>query len=177
MKGIISFEDLASWTAPPGYDLRLDGRILQPAEAAAAAGRGEILEVFLNGARIGRIRPPTPDDGHLAENIDVLGDLAHEARRNNGKDSVNWLDESKRHFWCPECAKRQSKPGGFAAWVSAGRRIAIYAICRRCVTRRDLCQRLGEEEVMKRIINQTERRLVEHYPHLATNLDSGYFES
>ena len=166
---LIDSDDLKTMTIAPGCSLRRpNGEQIQPSQVLAYSMQGEVIELYKGNKNVGRIRPPN-------QNTDCMGEMIERGRHDNFKSAVNWIDFERKRFWCPVCAKNQSKPGMVSAWVQEGREICLYAICKRCVTQGMRLQELGDMAGMQRLVDLAERQLAGRYPHIASNLSANYF--
>ncbi len=102
-----------------------------------------------------------------------------EAQREKFINAVNWIDQSKGRFWCAICAKDQSHPVFFSAWIGPEPEctpICYHAVCKRCGKEQARRQQRNNRAYLRRIADLSEQRLVARYPHIATNLPSGYMD-
>jgi hypothetical protein len=150
---------------PPGWSLHLsDGSQIEPDEVASYVERGEVVEIWQDGQRIGRFRLPESE---------TVGRMIEQAKRENYASAVNWIDRLKDRFWCPVCEKNQSHPAIVSCWASPESvPVCYYAICKRCAKQWSL----NDEEATRRLVNLCEQRIVSRYPHVAVSLPPGYMD-
>jgi len=133
---LVSIDQLKDIVLPPDYTFHgSDGRPIPSEQVAARAGCGETIEIYHQGASVGRVRPPRATDRFSPRMVDAIGELLEKAKREDISEAVNWIDRVKDRFWCPICAKNQSHPGCISTWISPEpecQPISYYAICRRC---------------------------------------------
>jgi hypothetical protein len=177
-KTFIREDQFEEMELPPGGTLhRADGQQIQPAEISFYMDRGEEIEMHQGGKRIGRIRLPNDSD-EFSQNALMAMDYAMEnAAAEKFVNAINWLDQAKERFWCAICAKNQSHPKCFSAWIGPEpecRCICYYAICKRCGNNGLALQVRNDREALTRIANLSEQRLLTRYPHIASNLPPGY---
>jgi hypothetical protein len=174
---LIKTDDLKNLQLPPGCTLhRHNGQQITADQISFYAQSGETIEIYQDGESVGRIRPPSAQSRTLTpENVNLMGEMIEAGQRENFKNAVNWIDYPKKRFWCPLCAKNQSKPAVVSAWVHEGRAICLFGICKRCAQQRTRLDHLGDEAGVARLIDLAERRIAERYPHIAANLSPNYF--
>jgi hypothetical protein len=159
---------------PPGWSLHLsDGSQIEPDVVPSYVERGEVVEIWQDGQRIGRFRLPSPSDQFGPSQFETVGRMIEEAKQENYASAVNWVDRLKDRFWCPVCEKNQSHPAIVSCWASPeGVPVCYYAICKRCAKQGTS----KDEEVMRRLANLCEQRIVARYPHVAVSLPPGYMD-
>jgi hypothetical protein len=164
---------------PPGMSLhRADGCQIEQHEAHCYVEKGEVVEIRQDGKRVGRLRPANAGDRFTRSQLDTIGRMLDDAKRENYKNAVNWIDRSKDRFWCPICQKNQSHPLAFSCWASPEPSVPICycGICKRCVKQEESLRTLNDEEGLTRLVNLSEQRLIARYPHVAVNLPPGYMD-
>jgi hypothetical protein len=179
---IVPVDGLADLKFPPGSTLHApDGRLISLDQIANHLSRGEKIEIYQDGHSIGRFRQAEMADRFSPDTIDVMGCMIEQAKAENFREAINWVDRDKDRFWCPVCAKTQSHPVVVSAWVSPEcKPICYYVICKRCGKQGHQLQAnahhdIRSQEALTRINDLAERRLLARYPHIAANLPPDYF--
>jgi hypothetical protein len=177
---LIRSDKFQDFELPPGCTLhRPDGQQILPAEIPLYTDRGEIIEMRDGGQRIGQIRVPSKTDHFSQTRTDAMGRALEQAQAEKFAGAINWIDQAKERFWCALCAKNQSHPAFFSAWIGPEPQcapICYHAVCKRCGKEGTARQQLNDQEGLQRIADLTEQRLIARYPHLAANLPPGYMD-
>jgi hypothetical protein len=178
--GLFKSDDLDNLPLPPGATLHLsDGQQIQSTELSLHLERGEAIEARVDGKRFCRIRNPNTDGRFTPRGLNAMGQALERAQRDRFVNAINWIDRDKDRFWCAVCAKNQSHPGGFGAWISPDpdcREVCYYAVCRKCTKEGESRQQRNDIEGHRRIADLTEHQILTRYPHVAVSLPPGYMD-